>query len=103
VQHKVVIWDDRQIGDGKRWHDAIQTALGKSKVVLVLASVGYFGSVYIAEHELPVIIKAHEAGDMTLLTVPVDPYLYHNPESPLNPYKTAFQPKEPLRRRDSNA
>lgn len=101
LHFKIVIWDDRDLTAGQRWHDAIMAALNRSKVVLILASVHYFGSSYIAQHELPTILKGTANGDVKLLWAPVSSYSYNI--TPLKDYQAVFDPKIPLDRRGEQA
>jgi len=100
IHFKIVIWDDRDITAGQRWHDAIVAALRRSKIALVLGSVHYFSSSYIAQNELPAILEAANSAEMTLLWVALSAYSYQI--TPLANYQAVIDPKQPMDRRDEH-
>ena len=49
------LWDDTQIRVGDEWHPAIEEAVGRSRVALVLVSADFLASDYILDRELPAL------------------------------------------------
>ena len=49
------LWDDTQIRVGEEWHPAIEEAIGRSRVALVLVSADFLASDYIIDRELPAL------------------------------------------------
>jgi hypothetical protein len=61
------VWRDREeIDVGDRFHPAIQEALADSRLAIVLVSKHVLTSDYVLQHELPVLLRMHEAGTLTL-------------------------------------
>ena len=51
------LWDDTQIRVGDEWHPAIEEAIGRSRVALVLVSADLLASGYIMDCELPALLR----------------------------------------------
>ena len=51
------LWDDSQIRVGDEWHPAIEEAIERSRVALVLVSADFLASDYVMEHELPALVR----------------------------------------------
>jgi hypothetical protein len=52
---RLTLWDDSQIRVGDEWHPAIEDAIGRSRVALVLVSADFLASDYVMDHELPAL------------------------------------------------
>ena len=50
------LWDDSAIRVGDEWHPAIERAIDRSRVALVLVSADFLASDYIMERELPALL-----------------------------------------------
>ncbi len=62
-----VVWFDTQkITIGDKFHDEIQQALRESRVAILLLSEHFLTSKYIAQHELPFLIKEADKRDLEL-------------------------------------
>jgi tetratricopeptide (TPR) repeat protein len=89
------VWSDTDIKAGEKWHDAINEAVSSASVAVLLVSVDFLNSEFIAEHELPALQQAAQRNELTLLWVPVRDTSYekfgfadhqaaHDPKRPLN-------------------
>ena len=51
------LWDDTRIRVGDEWHPAIEDAVGRSRVALVLVSADFLASDYVMDRELPALLR----------------------------------------------
>ena len=71
-QYKYTFWRDSDILVGEKWHEAIQRALEKCDVGLMLVSPAFLGSQYIQDHELPKFAKGKAKPVLPVMLQPVD-------------------------------
>lgn len=70
------IWDDRQIEVGSNWLPAIETALEKARVALLLVSSDFLTSEFIKRKEIPRLLQSREAEGLEIIPVMVKPCLW---------------------------
>jgi WD40 repeat protein len=70
-QSQLQVWADPYIRSGDVWRREIDAALARSRVGVVLLTPALLASDFIADVELPSLLRAARAGDLTLLVVPV--------------------------------
>ena len=71
-KYKYTFWRDSNILVGEQWHEAIQKALDRCDVGLVLVSPAFLGSQYIEEHELPKFVKVEGKPVIPVMLQPID-------------------------------
>lgn len=67
--HKINIWEDTKLRGGDKWRDEIQKALDKAKVAILLVSASFMASDFIANNELPPLLKAAKKEGVLILPV----------------------------------
>lgn len=70
------IWDDTAIEEGDRWRMEIARFFGSAKVAVLLVSPDFLASDFIAEEELPLLLKRRETHGVRLLWIAVRPSNY---------------------------
>lgn len=63
---KIEFWADSRLQAGDYWTAAIQQAIGKAQLHLLLVSAEFLASDYIAFHELPAINAKYGEGDLVI-------------------------------------
>lgn len=91
-------WDDTRLKPGKKWREEIKEALASTKVAVLLVSADFLASDFIAENELPPLLKAAEAAEAdgaTILSVILSSCRFtRTPE--LAQFQTVNRPEQPL-------
>ena len=92
------VWSDTDIAAGEKWHDAIDEAVSSAAVAVLLVSVDFLTSEFIAKHELPALQKAAQSDELTLMWVAVRDSPYE--KFAFAEYQAAHDPKVPLNKLD---
>src|SRR6266568_5893369 len=91
------IWDDRKISSGTGWKKKLKKALTQAKVAVLLVSADFLSSD--SKHELPILLKAADRGDVKLLPIILESSASSfNDREPLYEYQVVNSVLEPLKR-----
>jgi hypothetical protein len=60
-RERLRLWDDAEIRATEEWHPTIERAIARSRIALLLVSADFLASDYIADHELPTLVR-HAVG-----------------------------------------
>lgn len=71
------VWADDDLKVGENWHAEIQRRLASAKVAVLLISPAFLASEYIANSELPVLLKKAREEGLTIVPILVSPSIYH--------------------------
>jgi hypothetical protein len=99
---KVKAWDDTRIKSGSRWRDEIRAAIDESLVAVLLVSADFLASDFVAEQELPPLLKAAQDDGALILPVIVSPSRF-GAYADLNDFQAINPPDHPLSSMDYNA
>jgi TIR domain-containing protein len=75
-QQDLTVWSDRTIKIGDDWHVTIQKQLAVAKAVLLFVSPAFLASDYIANNELPVLLKRAKESGVPIFQLLISPCLY---------------------------
>lgn len=70
------IWHDQKIMAGANWKNEIDLELQQCNVAILLLSADFMGSKFILDHELPILLKRHEAEGMHLMPILIRPFAW---------------------------
>jgi hypothetical protein len=75
-EEAIQVWDDTRIAPGSHWRGAINGAIDRAQVALLLVSPSFLASRFIADEELPPLLRAAREEGLVILWVLVSPCLY---------------------------
>ena len=87
-------WDDTRIPAGAQWRDEIVNALNNAKAAVLLVSTNFLASKFIANYELPSLLKVAKEDGLTVYWVCLDPCLYE--VSDIEPFQSFSDPSKCL-------
>ena len=67
------LWSDTKISPGDNWREAIEGALASTKIAILLLSIDFLNSPFIADNELPPLLAAAETKGVKILPVVLRP------------------------------
>jgi RNAse (barnase) inhibitor barstar len=88
------LWDDSQIDAGRKWREAIETALAQAKVALLLVSDHFLASEFVMGEEVPKLLAAAEAEGVRVLWVSLSACLVE--KTAIFQYQAVLPPSRPL-------
>jgi hypothetical protein len=90
----ISIWDDTQIQVGDQWRYQIAAALGNARVAVLLVSPDFLASDFIADHELPPLLRAAQDEGLKILWLLIRDCLFS--ETEIADYQAAHDISRPL-------
>jgi hypothetical protein len=91
----IELFDDTKIKAGANWRQEIADGLEKAKAAVLLISTDFIASDFIAENELPPLLKRAKEGGATIIPVIVGPSRFTREEG-LSEFQAINDPKRPL-------
>ncbi len=70
---RIDLWIDTKLKPGEDWQDELEIALASAKVAILLISIDFLNSPFIAKNELPPLLFAAEDEGVTILPVILRP------------------------------
>lgn len=90
----VEVWDDTRIKTGQYWRSEIDQALERACIAILLVSPDFLASDFIAEHELPPLLKIAEQGGLVVACLHISHSLYD--ETEIGKYQALNDPSQTL-------
>src|SRR5215207_4704932 len=98
-QGRLQVWADPYIAVGGLWRRDIETALNRARVGVVLLTPDLLASDFVADVEMPHLLRAAAAGAITLVVVPIDAHPSGSTkfaDGDLLDFQWPWSPSEPL-------
>ncbi len=76
--HGIELWDDSKIRVGELWKEEIKAAMARAKVAIFIVSADFFGSDFIANEELPELLRKAKEEGATVISVIAEPCDFDN-------------------------
>lgn len=89
------LWDDTRISTGQGWKKEIDNALTEASIAILLVSIHFLASDFIAYSELPPLLQAEKEGGLVVMPVILTHCLFSSMES-LSQFQAANDPAHPL-------
>ena len=99
VRQGLQVWADQYIQVGAIWRREIDVALARTRVGVVLLTPDLLASDFVADIELPHLIREARSNNLTLVVVPIETLAKGStrfPEGDLLDFQWPWSPKEPL-------
>jgi hypothetical protein len=90
----IALWVDTQLKAGDEWKKEIEAALDAAQFAILLVSVSFLASDFVAKEELPKLLLAAEERGVVIVPVILTPCSF--PRSVLKKYQTINEPSKPL-------
>src|SRR5712664_2273747 len=91
------VWVDTRIDPGQKWREEIRGALAVTKVAILLVSIDFINSEFIATQEVPPLLKAAEEEGVLILQVFVGSCADRwKRTADLNQFQAMNKPENPL-------
>jgi hypothetical protein len=90
----IPLWVDTQLKAGDEWYQEIEQALLAARVAILLVSVDFLASDFIAEEELPRLLAAAKEQGVVILPVILTPCLFRRTK--LSQFQAINDPTRPL-------
>ena len=94
-ERNIDVFADTEIQTGEIWRENIDNAIESSKVAILLVSANFMASNFIADFELPKILAAADAGEITVLPLIIAPSSFTE-NAKLNEFQTVNNPAKPI-------
>jgi len=87
-------WDDTNIKAGEKWRESVKTALERAKAAVLLVTPDFLASDFIANYELPELLRARKDTGVKILWIFVKPCAWD--KTPLVEYQSLNPRQKPL-------
>ncbi|HEV3332632.1 MAG TPA: adenylate/guanylate cyclase domain-containing protein [Bryobacteraceae bacterium] len=94
-EHEIKVWDDSRIRSGDRWLEEIRSAIDSTRVAVLVISADFLASDFIANQELPALLRAAEEDGAVILPLIVSPSRFESTTG-LGSFQAVNDPKKPL-------
>ena len=92
---KIDRWDDTRLSPGEDWKAAIELALDRANIAILLVSADFLASHFITTYELPTLLEKAESDGLPIVVVNISPSLVSDFKQ-LDRFQFANDPERPL-------
>lgn len=75
-QQDLELWSDKEVRIGEVWHNRIQSKLEAAKAIVLFISPAFLASDYIANEEIPILLKKSKDNGVPIFQMIISPCLY---------------------------